>query len=120
MKKTRRKQSQKSLNELMIPCKTNRIRSLLVKYFNLKSAFPYFVTAGRYVARKISAVFSKSSDKAQSQEATEESSSEPRSLKFSSAAVSSETETSAHQWKDSTEYANGSNIRHVNGEGVTT
>ena len=104
----------------MIPCKTNRIRSLLVKYFNLKSAFPYFVTAGRYVARKISAVFSKSSDKAQSQEATKESSSEPRSLKFSSAAVSSETETSAHQWKDSTENANGSVVRRVNGEEVTT
>lgn len=72
------------------------------------------------MARKISAVFSKSSDKAQSQEATEESSSEPRSLKFSSAAVSSETETSAHQWKDSTENANGSVVRRVNGKEVTT
>lgn len=78
------------------------------------------INAGRYVARKISAVFSKSSDKAQSQEATKESSSEPRSLKFSSAAVSSETETSAHQWKDSTENANGSVVRRVNGEEVTT
>ena len=56
------------------------------------------------MARKISAVFSKSSDK-------------PRSLKSSSAAVISETVTSAHQWKDSAEYAKG---RHVDGEGVTT
>ena len=46
-------------------------------------------------------MFSESSDKAQSQEAFEESCSEPRQLKFSSAAVFSETDTSAHQWKDS-------------------
>lgn len=74
------------------------------------------INAGRYVARKMSAVFSKSSDKAQSQETVNESSSQPKSLKLSSAAVGGETET----WKDSAEYSNGSAVRHVNGKEVTT